>query len=370
MYTIREINAPDKQRGAVGRITIVQKPSTILFAALHHTMYDVFDMDEVFSNLVNISRSLASVHRAYAEDERRRRSFTFTFEYFTIASAERTQMSWQMPSEQHESNDHGTVISRCNSVVALWLGGAPIKKIKNPVFRKRMAVLRKKLEHKIQLLRRQLHANDQMRDVIRGMREELYAGMSILESRITFENADIAIQQGHNVKILTLVSTFFLPLTFVTSIFGMTNMLTEQNYTAFAVVIATVCVPFFVLIGLFNTTGGPRIWLDKAVLVSTSVIHGLWWLISCGRPRNDPPISPAEWDTGRWPPTQNGGWDLEPDGQVTMPLPKAKRSLFWRREINLAWLRCGIWRVCVMLRVDDKMCSEGMSGMNTDSLPM
>lgn len=42
-------------------------------------------------------------------------------------------------------------------------------------------------------------------------------GTSIKESRTT-------IQQGHNIKLLTLVSIFFLPLTFVTSVFGMTQM--------------------------------------------------------------------------------------------------------------------------------------------------
>jgi hypothetical protein len=43
-------------------------------------------------------------------------------------------------------------------------------------------------------------------------------------------------RQGHNIKLLTLVSIFFLPLTFVTSVFGMTNMPTERHYWMFGIV--------------------------------------------------------------------------------------------------------------------------------------
>ena len=52
---LKEINAnPDRQRLAVGRITIVREPSPLLFAALHYTMSKHFDVDEMFQLLVDL----------------------------------------------------------------------------------------------------------------------------------------------------------------------------------------------------------------------------------------------------------------------------------------------------------------------------
>ena len=52
---ISELNAnPEKERQAVGRITIVREPSPILFAALHYTMHKHFDVDEMFQLLVDL----------------------------------------------------------------------------------------------------------------------------------------------------------------------------------------------------------------------------------------------------------------------------------------------------------------------------
>ena len=43
---------PRRQRSAVGRITIVREPSPMLFAALHYTMNQHFDMDGLFQLLI------------------------------------------------------------------------------------------------------------------------------------------------------------------------------------------------------------------------------------------------------------------------------------------------------------------------------
>lgn len=52
---ISKLNAdPDKERQAVGRITIVREPSPLLFAALHYTMSKHFDMDEMFRLLIDL----------------------------------------------------------------------------------------------------------------------------------------------------------------------------------------------------------------------------------------------------------------------------------------------------------------------------
>ena len=59
------------------------------------------------------------------------------------------------------------------------------------------------------------------------------------------------------------MSIFFLPLTFVTSVFGMSNMPTENEFKVFGIVMSTVCIPFFFLIGSLNTTQGMRFWRSK-----------------------------------------------------------------------------------------------------------
>jgi hypothetical protein len=62
---------------------------------------------------------------------------------------------------------------------------------------------------------------------------------------------------------LNQVSIFFLPLTFVTSIFGMSNMPDDHWSKTFGITMATVCVPFFLLIGFLNTTSGMEIFREK-----------------------------------------------------------------------------------------------------------
>ena len=53
--SISELNDnPDKERKAVGRITIVREPSPLLFAALHYTMNKHFDVDELYKFLVDL----------------------------------------------------------------------------------------------------------------------------------------------------------------------------------------------------------------------------------------------------------------------------------------------------------------------------
>lgn len=68
------------------------------------------------------------------------------------------------------------------------------------------------------------------------------------------------------------------PLTFVTSVFGMTNMPADPSpYWPFAITLAAVCVPFFSLIGFLSTDFGYRIWARRT--------KQLWrWM----RPKPDP----------------------------------------------------------------------------------
>ncbi|KUI52730.1 hypothetical protein VP1G_00104 [Cytospora mali] len=431
---IKDINSPSKERKAVGRITILRELSPMLFGAIHYTNINDFDVDELFKHLVEPESTFAKLHQIYDTDERHRRTFEFNFEYFTIIGDDCQPMSWQYADRQGDRNAHHIPITRCSSVVALSLGGNPIKKVKNrsrrakssygyvydpfapwkllnlqcypdwkssltvhdstkhyvngveafmvtilgefrdahgrfeaifnrvsklvtppldfmfdadvrerllfedsdftftrryfwaaqtlgivndsiramidtyednftdevwsgthktlwPLeeessgrnvfFKKKMAVLRRKFDVEIRKLRNLVSEIDSRRKEIKGLREELYVGTSIQESRKSVENSDISVQQGHNIKLLTLVSIFFLPLTFVTSVFGMTNMPTEPIYWPFAVVTVTVCVPFFFLVGSLNSTRGMRFWRNK----TNAAFHAISEFFSCFRAR-------------------------------------------------------------------------------------
>ena len=73
----------------------------------------------------------------------------------------------------------------------------------------KMAVLRHELESAVDDLGRIVDGNERTRKEIANLREQLFSGSSVRESRR-------AVDQGDNIKVLTLVSMIFLPLTFVT----------------------------------------------------------------------------------------------------------------------------------------------------------
>jgi meiotically up-regulated gene 157 (Mug157) protein len=78
----------------VGRITIAREPAPILFGALHLTMHDTFDMDELFQHLVQTEASSAHMHRAFKEDRKHQKTFFFNFEYYTIVGEDCKPMDW------------------------------------------------------------------------------------------------------------------------------------------------------------------------------------------------------------------------------------------------------------------------------------
>lgn len=69
--------------------------------------------------------------RAYDEDPRKRKSFVFSFEFFTIIGDDCHPMSWQESDKSRERHQGHIAISRCSSIVALALVGSPIRKLKN-----------------------------------------------------------------------------------------------------------------------------------------------------------------------------------------------------------------------------------------------
>jgi hypothetical protein len=420
-HTIKEINSDaTRQRQAVGRITIAREPSPILFAALHLTMKDAFDVDELFRCLVESDASSAKMYRAFHEDERRRRSFVFNFEYYTIIGDECKPMEWQIADSERKASEGHIPLTRCSAVVALSLSGAPIGKVRNPArrakskhgfiydpfaswqvlniqcypdwkastdthesskhyvngpeafmytllqeyrdaqkrfeeiytritklitpgltflfngdlrderlfedhkftytrryfwahstlgamndcikalidafedtftedvwegkqktlwplleeesmrnefWKRRLKRIRTVFEREMRSLRILIRENNERREEIQNLREQLFSGTSVLESRKSVELSTITIQQGHNIKLLTLVNIFFLPLTFVTSVFGMTNMPTEHHYWAFGITIAAICIPFFCLIGTLSTSWGFEFGRQKSAAV-------------------------------------------------------------------------------------------------------
>lgn len=81
-------------------------------------------------------------------------------------------------------------------------GGSP----RNIYWRKRMHGLKKDFEKEVKGLEKLYQENDDLRKEIRTLRDQLFSGTSVLESRKSVELSAVTILQGHNIKLLTLVS--------------------------------------------------------------------------------------------------------------------------------------------------------------------
>jgi len=125
---------------------------------------------------------------------------------------------------------------------------------------KRMESLRRDLDYEISKLEEVVLLNDKKRIEVVGLRDNLFSGTSVLESRRSVLQAEIAVDQGRNIKLLTVVTIFFLPLTFVTSIFGMTNMPPNDNFYHFAWTTIAICIPTYLLIMFLIPNKGLYYW--------------------------------------------------------------------------------------------------------------
>jgi hypothetical protein len=80
--------------------------------------------------------------------------------------------------------------------------------------------------------------------------------------------------QGYNIRLLTLVSIFFLPLTFVTSVFGMTNMPPKGSFKPFGIVTAAICVPTYFFLISVNSPETAASAIKRVGWVLTLILSG------------------------------------------------------------------------------------------------
>lgn len=123
---LKSTNTDSTRKQAVGRIIIVREPASSLFAALHLTMKEYFDMDSIYRILIDDYTPTKAITKGYLKrDQRRQRSIVFVFKYHTLVGEGRAPLHWQNHDEVLESKDGNIPLTTCSSVVALSLAGRP-----------------------------------------------------------------------------------------------------------------------------------------------------------------------------------------------------------------------------------------------------
>ena len=89
-------------------------------------------------------------------------------------------------------------------------------------YRDKMASQKRELDKVVSELGEVLKRNERTRKEIENLRDQLFSGSSIKESRR-------AIDQGDNIRILTMISMVFLPLTFVTVSLNTSTILAQTD---------------------------------------------------------------------------------------------------------------------------------------------
>ena len=129
---IKSVNASENDKAAVGKIVHVREPSPLLFAALHYTMNKHFDMDELFGFLIDHDpvssdlliyqgrrkyavlshvQVLARPHNPFSDNHRKRRTFVFNMEYFTLIG--KCSHTTSMHSASAREADFYLALSHC-----------------------------------------------------------------------------------------------------------------------------------------------------------------------------------------------------------------------------------------------------------------
>ncbi len=105
---LKSINSIASRKQAVGRIVIVREPASSLFAAIHLTMNEYFDMDSIYRILIDDHTPSKAMVKGYLKkDHRRQRSIVFVFKYHTIVGEGRSPLPWQSHADDLDSaEDH------------------------------------------------------------------------------------------------------------------------------------------------------------------------------------------------------------------------------------------------------------------------
>lgn len=190
-------------------------------------LYAVYDsISELVEPPANFMFHQATRDRLLFEDE----NFTYSRRYFWAYQSLgiMNQDIHEMVTTYRETFKE-SVWDGSNKII--WPGAATTSS-RHAAWRKRMNVLRKDLEHEMTKLTEIEALNDQKMKEVKGLRDNLFSGTSVYESRQSVQNSRITVKQGRNIRLLTLVTIFFLPLTFVTSVFGMVSPSTIPHLPA------------------------------------------------------------------------------------------------------------------------------------------
>ncbi|KAJ9614009.1 hypothetical protein H2200_002145 [Cladophialophora chaetospira] len=409
---LKSVNSNASRKQAVGRIVIVREPASSLFAALHLTMSEHFDMDSIYRILIDDHTPSKAMVKGYLKkDQRRQRSIVFVFKYHTLVGEGRAPLPWQSHDDDLDSAEDHIPLTTCSSIVGLSMHGPPaytlrrnsrksksvlgnvfdpfapwhvlsvqcfpdwnssvdthehnhhycngpdaflitllseyrdaIKRFKivhkqiqnlatppnrsifdsalrdellfennrftysrryfwasqtlgllsNEIkdiistykdtftdefwsgehktlfpgtkhqspryknWRKKLVHTRRQFEKEIAQLEEVFRTFQDQQKQIKNLREWLFSGTSVLESREAVSMAKITVEQGYNIRLLTLVTLFYLPLSYVTGIYGMTNMPPEDSMLPFALTTVGICVPTYLLILIVNNPEATR----------------------------------------------------------------------------------------------------------------
>ena len=114
-----------------------------------------------------------------------------------------------------------------------------------------MAAIKNDVERELQELESIRKLNYEKMKEINALRDNLDSGTSARQA----QQIPISTLQGQNIRLLTYVTIFFLPLTFVTSVFGMTNGDLQSSFIHFGIATIVTCISTYVFI-VINTTSG------------------------------------------------------------------------------------------------------------------
>ena len=140
------------------------------------------------------------------------------------------------PSDGSDDEDLSATYTDLDAVKVFMTGGEPYMEMKSSLIR-------------------QTHYGDHAEDLItRGMVRETRGAARLQQAK--------AATQAYSIKVLTLMTVFFLPISFVAAAFGMTDMGARYSFVQVGIVAILGCVTTYILIDLFYLEGRFGRWMD------------------------------------------------------------------------------------------------------------